>query len=143
MTVKLFSKLWFVYALLAFPLFYFVYKFGNPEFGTNDFFDYYKLYYNWDIKNVDAPFNMRLLSSFVVYLLNKTGLHYDTMTAFDKFDLSKQVFFNAIFLNYLYIVSTCAVIFLTVKKHLQNSLLAFTSGLIYLMGFGILFYELM
>ncbi len=79
----------------------------------------------------------------LVYLLNKTGLHYDTMATFDKFDLSKQVFFNAILFNFLCIVSTCVVIFSTAKKFLKNNLLAFTSGLIYLLGFGTLFYELM
>jgi hypothetical protein len=138
-----FSILWILFAILAFPSFYFVYKFGNPMYGTNDFFSYYKLYQNWDIQNVEAPFNMRLLSSFFVFLLNKIGLHYDTACAFDQFQLDKQVFFNAIFFNYLCITSTSVVLYYTIIKHLKSTMLAFISGLIYLLGFGTLFYEFM
>lgn len=138
-----FSILWILFAILAFPSFYFVYKFGNPMYGTNDFFSYYILYENWDIQHVEAPFNMRLLSSFFVFLLNKMGLHYDTMCAFDQFKLDKQVFFNAIFFNYLCITTTCVVIYNTINKYFRNPLLSFIAGLIYLMGFGTLFYEFM
>ena len=46
----------FIYLLLAFPMFYYVYKFGNPMFGTNDFFSYYRLYKDWDFTGVEAPF---------------------------------------------------------------------------------------
>lgn len=112
-------------------------------FGTNDFFSYYKLYQNWDFNNVEAPFNMRLLSSFFVYLLNKTGLHYDTACAFDQFQMDKQIFFNAVFFNYLCIVTTCVLLYHLIFKYFKNSLLAFVSGLIYLLGFGTLFYEFM
>jgi hypothetical protein len=132
-----------LYALLAWPLFYFVYKFGNPLYGTNDFFSYYKLYRDWDIGNVDAPFNMRLLSSVFIYLLNKAGLHYDTMTAFDQFPLDKQVFFNAILFNYICVVATCATIFATLRRHLDGVLLPFIGGLLFLLGFGTVFFELM
>lgn len=144
MKVKLFSKVWFFYALFAFPSFYFVYKYGTPDFGLKDFFDYYKLYKDWDISAVEAPFNMRLLSSYFVHLLYESGLHYDTAIAFDKFpDLDKRVFFNAVFFNFICIITTCAVLFTTVKKHFNNNLLAFASGLVYLLGFGTLFYEFM
>jgi hypothetical protein len=132
-----------LFSLLAFPLFYFVYKYGNPEFGTNDFFSYYKLYENWNIKEVDAPFNMRLLSSFFVYVMVKTGLFYDTATAFDQFGLDKHVFFNAVFFNYLCVVATCLVIFKTSISFYKSYLMGFVAGLIYLLGFGTLFYELM
>lgn len=112
-------------------------------YGTNDFFSYYKLYQNWDIQHIDAPFNMRLLSSFFVFLLNKMGLHYDTICAFDQFKLDKQVFFNAIFFNYICITTTCVVIYNTINKYFRNPLLSFIAGLIYLLGFGTLFYEFM
>ena len=141
--MKAFIKLWVVYFLLAFPLFYFVYKHGTPDFGLKDFYSYYDLYNNWDIDKVDAPFNMRLLGSFFVYLLHKCGLHYDTLTAFDKTGLDRQVYFSAVFFNMLCVVSTCSVIYISVKKFFKDVLLSFTAGLIYLLGFGTIFYELM
>ena len=143
MKLKLFLKLWAIYALCCFPLFYFVYKYGTPDLGLKDFYDYYKLYSNWDIDHVEAPFNMRIVSTFFVYLMNKAGFHYETAIAFDSIGLSKQVFFNAVFFNYLCVVTTCTVLFFTIKKHFSDLLLSFTSGLIYLFGFGTLFYELM
>lgn len=141
--LKTFSRLWIIYALLTFPLFYFAYKYGTPDLGLRDFYDYYKLYSNWDIEHTDAPFNMRLVSSFFVYLFNKIGFHYDTATSFDKIQLSKQVFFNAIFFNYLCVTTTCVILYQIVKKHFSDILLAFISGLVYLLGFGTLFYEIM
>lgn len=137
------SILWIIYFLLAFPSFYFVYKFGNPDFGTNDFFSYYKLYKDWDLDHVEAPFNMRLVSSFFVYLFNKIGFNYNTATAFDVFGLEKQVFFNAIFFNFLCVATTCIVIFATIRKFVSSFYPAFIGGLIYLFGFGTLFYEFM
>jgi len=135
--------LWLLYALLAFPSFYFVYKFGSPYFGTNDYFDYYKLYKDWDLKNVDAPFNMRLVSSFFVHVLYKLGLNYDTKIIFENNDYDKAVFFNAILFNFICVVSTCLILFRTSLLHFKNKLLAFSAGVLYLLGFGTLFYELM
>lgn len=143
MNFRLFSKIWIVYAILCFPMFYFVYKYGTPDLGLKDFYDYYKLYGNWDIEHVDAPFNMRLISTFFVYLLNKAGLHYDTQIAFDRLGMDKQIFFNAVFFNYLCIISTCTVIFFTIKKFFKQNSAAFIAGLVYLLGFGTLFYEFM
>ncbi|MGZ4099769.1 MAG: hypothetical protein ACXVNM_12860 [Bacteroidia bacterium] len=144
MKFRLFIRSWIFYALLAFPSFYFVYKYGTPDYGLKDFFDYYKLYKDWNIGEVEAPFNMRLVSTYIVHLIYKCGFHYDTAIAFDKFaDLDKKVFFSAVFFNFLCIVSTCTILFLLIKKHFNNLILAFCSGLIYLLGFGTLFYEFM
>ncbi|MBA3664190.1 MAG: hypothetical protein H0W61_08285 [Bacteroidetes bacterium] len=144
MQIKLFSRVWLIYFLLAFPSFYFVYKYGTTDLGIRDFVDYYKLYKDWDITHVDAPFNMRLLSSFFVHLFYKAGLHYNTTISFEKMStLDKDVFFCAIFFNFLCITTTCSVIFFTIKKHFSNLLLSFSGGLIYLLGFGTLFYEFM
>lgn len=143
MNLKQFFKIWVIYAILCFPLFYFVYKYGTPDFGLKDFYDYYKMYSNWDLDHVEAPFNMRIVSTYIVYLLNKTGLHYETAIAFDSVGLDKQVFFNAVFFNFICVVSTCTVIYFTIRKFFTNILLSFTSGLIYLLGFGTIFYELM
>src|SRR4051812_45622414 len=74
-----------LFLILAFPLFYFVYKYANPEPLAHDFFNYYKMYDGWRWSEVYPPFNMRVVSPYLVYLLSKTGLSYDTLTAFDAF----------------------------------------------------------
>ena len=135
-----------VYFLLSFPSFYFVYKFGDPTIVAHDFFQYYRLYNNWDWADVNAPFNMRLISTFFVFLFNKLGLVYNTETVFDKYvayGFDKGVYFNAILFNCLCVAATSTVIFQTIKKHLKDNLLAIASGMIYLLGFGTLFFELM
>jgi hypothetical protein len=136
-------KLWLVYALLAFPSFYFVYKFGDPNFGCKDFFDYYPLFKNFDIQGVDAPFNMRLLSSFFVNLFYNMGFGYDTKIAFETGSLDQRIFFCAIFFNYLCVVTTCVAIYKLLSGTVTNGWIAFVGGIVYLLGFGTLFYELM
>lgn len=142
---KTYLCLFVIYSLLAFPSFYFVYKFGDPTTIAHDFFQYYRLYSNWDWSNVNAPFNMRLISSFLVFLFNKIGLHYETATAFDhyiSYGFDKNVFFNALLFNYLTVVSTSTLIYIMVYKHFNNHALSFGAGTIYLLGFGTIFYEL-
>jgi hypothetical protein len=136
----------FCYLLLGFPLFYFVYKFGNPEPIAHDYFQYCRLYKDLDIGNVNAPFNMRLLGAFFVYLLyHKVNLFYETQTAFDywtQFGFLKQVFFCAVFFNYLCVCATCVVIH-KISRLFAGQLLSFASGMLYLLGFGTIFYCLM
>jgi hypothetical protein len=132
-----------LYALLAFPLFYFVYKFGSPYLGMIDFFDYYKLYESLDFKGADSPLNMRLVGSFFVFLMNKAGLHYDTITQIDSAPFSKQIFFNAILFNYLCVVITCMIIYRLLKSRGIQVISCLAGGALYLLGFGTIFFELM
>jgi hypothetical protein len=132
-----------LYALLAFPLFYFVYKFGSPYLGMIDFFDYYKLYESLDFKSADSPLNMRLVGSFFVFLMNKAGLHYDTITQIDSAPFSKQIFFNAILFNYLCVVTTCMIIYQLLKSQGIQVISCLAGGALYLLGFGTIFFELM
>lgn len=136
-------KIWVVFAVLAFPAFYFVYKFGNPELGCRDYKDYYALFKDLNIDGVEAPFNMRLISSFFVHLMYKMGLHYDTEIVSDALGLERSVFFCAVFFNYLCVVSTCVVLFQTIKTHLNNVYMALFAGVAYLLGFGTLFFVMM
>jgi len=140
--IKLNGILIFFYTLFAFPLFYFVYKYSTPYFGLSDFFDYYKLYENMDIKNTDSPLNMRLVSSFFVYCMSKTGLFYNTPCAIDGEAFSKVIYFNAILFNFMCVVTTCLVIFHLVKSRGFSTLMSFTAGLSYLLGFGTIFFEI-
>lgn len=133
----------FLYTLLAFPLFYFVYKYGSPYLGMIDFFDYYKLYDNFDYHKADSPLNMRLVSSFFVYCLSKTGLVYNTMTHIDDAPFSKIIYFNAIFVNFICVVLTSTIIFNIVYHYKNSVIMCFLAGLLFLLGFGTIFYELM
>jgi hypothetical protein len=134
-----------VYLLLAFPLFYFVYKFGNPEPIAHDFFQYYRLYKDMDYSNVIAPLNMRLAGAFVVNLFYNAGLSYNTQIAFDAWaeqGFEKQVFFCAVFFNFLCVSATCLVLY-RISRRYTGRYISFCAGLLYLFGFGTVFYGLM
>ncbi len=96
-----------------------------------------------DLDGVDAPFNMRLLSTFFVHVFYKLGLHYDTETVFDALALDRNIFFCAVFFNYLCVAATSSVIYFTAKKHFKDIYLAIIAGILYLLGFGTLFFVLM
>jgi hypothetical protein len=134
-----------IYTSLAFPLFYFVYKFGNPEPIAHDFFQYYRLYRDMDFNNVIAPLNMRLAGAFVVNLFYNAGLSYNTQIAFDAWaeqGFEKPVFFCAVFFNFLCVSATCLVLFRIARRY-AGTYLSFCAGLLYLFGFGTVFYGLM
>lgn len=146
MKLKTITAVFLFYAALAFPSFYFVYKFGDPIEIAHDFFQYYRLYNNWEWSNVNAPFNMRLISSFFVWLFHQSGIFYDSPAAFDKYiamGFDKQVFFSAVFFNYLTVAATATVIYFTTLKYFNQISLSIISGALYLLGSGILFFELM
>src|SRR3972149_2435924 len=87
----------FLYFILSYPLFYYAYKFGSPDFGNNDFYSYYHLYKNWDFREVESPFNTRLISSFFIFLFNKLGFFYNSQISYHNQGIDQRVFFNAIF----------------------------------------------
>jgi hypothetical protein len=130
------------FLLISYPLFYFCYKFGNPEMGGSDYFDYYKLYSNWNYSAVESPFNTRIISPFLVYLFGKLHIFYDTQIAFVKAGYSPRIYFNAVFVNYLCLVCTCFVIYKTIETFVRSRLLAILGGMVYLFGFGTSFYDL-
>jgi len=131
-----------IYFFLSYPLFYFAYKFGNPDFGNTDFYQYYFLYKDWEFSKVISPFNTRIISSFLIYLLNKTGLFYSTEINYHNSYIDQQVYFNAIFFNYICLVFTAFVVFKMINTFFKNMLFAFITGLLVFLGFGALFYSL-
>ena len=138
--------LYFLFLLLAFPLFYFVYKFADPEPLAHDFFQYYYLYKDFDIGRVIAPHNMRLAGAFFVYLFYKANIFYDTVSCFDNYTawgFLKQVYFDAILVNYLSVAATCWLMFYLQQRYFKDVVFSFLGSVIYLLGFGTLFYELM
>lgn len=132
----------FLYFLLSYPLFYYAYKFGSPDFGNNDFYSYYHLYKNWDFDAVESPFNTRLISSFFIFLFNQIGFFYKTKISYYNIAIDQRVFFNAVFVNYLSLVMTAYVMYKMIYKFFLNKLFAFASGLLAFLGFGALFYSL-
>jgi hypothetical protein len=132
-----------LYGLLTYPLFYYAYKFSSPEVGgLKDYFSYYFLYKDWNFSEVDSPFNQRVISSFFIYLFHKIGFSYETDIVYTTDFADKKIYFNAIFFNYLSFLASCLVIYKTVARSLNNTILAFSSGVLYALGFGTLFFNL-
>lgn len=137
-------KVLLIYVLLAFPLFYFAYKFGVLLGGYKDAESYLKLYENLGSKEVEAPFNMRLISATIIHFMDKIGLIYNTECAIDAYpQFDKGLFFNNIFLNFFCIALTSFSLFKIFVKLGFNVLLSFLAGTLYLLGFGTLFYLMM
>lgn len=133
-----------IYVLLAFPMFYFAYKFGVLLQGYKDAESYLKLYENLRSPEVEAPFNMRLISAGLVHFMDKIGLMYYTECAIDSYpQFNKSLFFNNIFLNFFCISLTSFSLFTIFKKLNFNVLFSFLAGVLYLVGFGTLFYLMM
>lgn len=132
-----------VYFLISFPCGYYTYKYGSPDIGgQNDFYSLYPLYRDFDISSVETPFNTRLLSSFFIFIVSKTGIFYDVPISYQHQGIEQNVFFSAILINYLAAVFTCFLIFLTVWKYCKNSFLSFAVGSLYFFEFGTVFWGL-
>ena len=114
---------------------------------AHDFFQYYWLYKDFDLSRVIAPHNMRFIGAFFVFVGYKLNLYYNTATAFDHYaqhwGFLKQVYFNAVFINYLFVTFTASLIsWFVLRKH-GNRVLAFLAGIVFLLGFGTIFYLVM
>lgn len=142
--LKLNLHILLVYVLLAFPMFYFVYKFGVLLQGYKDLESYLKLYENLNPSEVDAPFNMRLISASFVHFMDKIGFAYPTECSIDGYPMvNKRIFFNSIFFNFICISFTCFSLYSVFTKLGFNKLWSFTGGVLYLLGFGTIFYFMM
>ena len=134
----------FIYTLLAFPLFYFIYKFGILLGGYDDANSYLKLYSDLTSKEVPSPFNMRLLSAAIIKIMSSTGLYYNTQCSIDSFpEVNKLLFFNNIFFNFICITITSYSIFVIFVQLGYSKILSFLMGNVYLLGFGTLFFLMM
>lgn len=129
-----------LYILFSYPIFYFAYKFGSPDFGNIDFYNYYHLYKDWDFSKVASPFNTRIFSSWFIYLIYKSSFFYNSEIAFSNPLIEQRVFFSAVFFNWISAFLSAYAILILVNKYLQNRLYAFFIGLLFFLGFGIQFY---
>lgn len=133
-----------LYVLLTFPFFYFVYKFGILTGGYEDAKSYLKLFVDFRDPNVPCPFNMRLLTPILVNLLHKTGLFYNTECAIDAFpQYDKTYFFSNVFFNFICVTLTSFSLFLTFTKLGFSRVISFLSGVLFLLGFGTIFFMMM
>lgn len=130
--------------LLSYPLFYYSYKFSLPDMGGADYFHYLHLYENWDVQHTEAPFNMRLIGSYATYLVHTSGLNYNTETVFAQVhpELSQQVYFSALLVNYLCVVATAFILFRTLRRMALGLVLSMAGALLFLLGFGTIFFLL-
>ncbi|HEY1047257.1 MAG TPA: hypothetical protein VGF79_12505 [Bacteroidia bacterium] len=137
-------KVLLIYVMLAFPMFYFAFKFGVLLQGYKDAESYLKLYENLRSPDVEAPFNMRLISASIIHVMDKIGLMYNTECSIDAYpQFDKSLFFNNIFFNFICISLTCFSLFKIFVKLKFNVLVSFMAGLFYLLGFGTMFYLMM
>jgi hypothetical protein len=142
--------LFLIFLLLAFPLFYFVYKFGDPDQISHDFYHYYALYDQFDLIKTKPPFNMRFIGAFFIYLLYQSGIYYNTDTRFDDYALymKEEVWFAAVFFNFLMVATTATLIAKVYTRYFETNtpkqpLNAVLAGTVYLMGYGTMFFDLM
>jgi hypothetical protein len=123
-----------------------VYKYGNPEPLAHDYFQYYHLYQRFDVGHVISPHNMRLVGSFFVFLLYKLNVFYNTECFVDRYEswgFLKQVYFDAVFFNFICVSITASLIFKIALREIKNHTLAIIGGMLYLFGFGTIFYCMM
>lgn len=133
--------IFFFFALCAYSTFYFSYKYGSPEVsGQIDYFEYYKLYKDLDVANVDSPTNMRLIGSSIVFLITKLELSYDIDICYNVDTAEKRIYLAAILASYLAAVLTCWMIFQIVFQRTKNGLASIIAGLLYLVQYGTIFW---
>lgn len=141
--MKRFITLTFIYFLLSYGLFYYAYKFSSPVTqGLKDYTEYAKLYEHWEYAKIASPFNTRLVSSYCVHLMAKTGFYYETDIVHSKSPNEKVVFFNALLFNYICILLTTVLIFYFSWYNGIGEYLSFLGGLIYLFSFSTVFFYL-
>lgn len=137
----LFNKLlsFFLYFLLAYPIFYFVYKYGDVRInGLNDYLEYYKLYKDFSIFEMDNAYLPRIFSAFLVFALSKLGLYYDVVIAQQLEGYDQSVYFNAILINFIGAIGTSLVLQKIAYNHTKNFLISHIPGILYFLSYGIL-----
>jgi hypothetical protein len=78
--------------LFLYGYIYTAYKYGNPLFGRNDFFDYKEMVGDpFDFSGTTiAPFVLRQIPTIVASIFYKLGVHYDTDTIIDLIGVDRD-----------------------------------------------------
>jgi len=99
-----------------------------------------------DYEQVIAPHNMRVVGAFFVNGLYKINIFFNTACTVDKYQswgFLKQIYFCAVFCNWLCVALTASLIYRIIWRELKDRVYAFIGGLFYLLGFGTFFYCMM
>ena len=68
-------KVLLTYFILSYGLFFYAYKFSQPDIqGLKDYEQYQLMYNGWNFNEVESPFNTRIISTYGIYLLNNLDL---------------------------------------------------------------------
>lgn len=137
----LFNKLFSLslFFLFGYPIFYFVYKFGDVRInGLDDYYSYYQLYKNFAVFEIDQAYLPRLISSFFVFAINKLGFFYDVPIAQQLEGYDQSVYFNAILVNFIGAIGTGLVLQKLTFEKTKNFLLSHFPGLMYFLSYGLI-----
>lgn len=126
----------FVIFLITYPLFYFAYKYLDPYLISRDLDHYLGMYQRFDMKGTETPFNTRLISSYLVYIISKSNFYYDTELVFNSNLVSPQIYFSAFFVSYVFFVFTIFIVYRLFYQLSENMLLTTTMVFIYFVSFG-------
>ena len=126
------------FVLISYGLLYFSYKYYVPEFGGNDFYQYYQMYLkplHYDV--AELPWVYRQLTALVVNFVWKLGIFYDTAIAFSREGYDKRIFFAAIFTNYMALTIAALVVTYSTDTLLAKSdeLRSLLAGVLCFFGF--------
>jgi hypothetical protein len=93
---------------------YYSYKFGTPDLGNNDFYDYQKMVeHPFDFSAAPASFVIRQAPTAFAYILYAARVFYDTMTATDLIGgtgfAEKRIFFALILSNAVAVAATLVI----------------------------------
>lgn len=91
--------------LASYGLFYFSYKYYIPWYGGNDFAEYYHIYLvPLNLHVEPAPFVCRQISAVLTNLVVQNHIFYPEKISFQDPQYSQQVFFAALFINWIFLV---------------------------------------
>ena len=132
----------FLILLITYPLFYFTYKYLDPYLVSHDLDHYLKMYEDFDIQNTETPFNTRLISTFLVFLLSKLNFSYQTDMVFHSDVINPSIYFSAFLVSYLCLILTIFVVYRLFLKLTDNHIISTVFAFIYLSSFGNFLYSL-
>lgn len=128
--------------IITYPLFYFTYKYLDPYIVSHDLDHYLNMYRSLDLKNTETPFNTRLISSFLVYLISKLNIYYTTEMVFHSSVISPNIYFSAFFVSYLCFIFTIFIVFKLFYKLSENLIISAVFAFVYVLSFGNFLYSL-
>ena len=131
-TVKLFSGVVFLNALLAFPILYLVYKHYSPVISLMDTNVFMNMVRDGN-GAIEPPFHYRVVTAFMVRMMDFLP-GYDITIAFTSDPQVKKDYFHFVILNFFTTVATSGLLFLYLRDKLRPAF-AYLGSLLYLFSF--------